>query len=261
MNRFKQILSGSREPEEVNRNLETNVSNAIVPFESENRQHNNNQSEMQEWEKWIQWQAKLYKRHEDRLWYLRDSISDIAINSQHTGYAISQLQDYIMDNINLWRQMVADLTLPIIQGIKESNFNPHIVVTMIDKLNIQNSTLHQENEELKNVVQNLSAELTNLRNEVLTMKRELEIKFDTQTLEIEATKQRFEEDNNLIMEIQKNQVENTIKINDYNKRTEDFKYELNEMFETMNQALDVAKQRNEEDQEKILEKQNLKLLN
>jgi len=33
------------------------------------------------------------------------------------------------------------------------------------------------------------------------------------------------------------------------------------MFETMNQALDVAKQRNEEDQEKILEKQNLKLLN
>jgi len=81
--------------------------------------------------------TKMHKRHEDRLWHLRDNIIDLTVNSQHTGFGMIQIRDYIMNNINSWRQLVADLTLPIIQGIKESNMNPHTVVTTANKINEQ----------------------------------------------------------------------------------------------------------------------------
>jgi len=56
MNRFKQMITGSRDHEEGNKSLEE-TTNSIVPhdfnFSQENQQHTN--GELQEREKWIQW--------------------------------------------------------------------------------------------------------------------------------------------------------------------------------------------------------------
>jgi len=158
--------SKNKEPE----SQEVALNNALVPLgtsEEEQRRTNVNQ----EWEKWIIFQAQLYQRHENRLWFLRDQIQDVHATGSKTAMAMDKVLDFIFEDLNPWRRDIANLIVPMAQCLKDANFNPFQVIEAMEKLYKEQGKILAQNNFLKEHIDMLNKEMIALKEQMETLRK------------------------------------------------------------------------------------------
>ena len=294
MNYLQLINNRSPNKNHSNTCLEIPANNAQAPsiIEEEHWKDTNNQ----DWEKWIAFQAQLYKRHENRLWFLRDKIQDVQATGSQTAMAMDQVLDFIFEDLNPWRKDIANLVVPMAQCFKGANFNPYQMMEAMDRLHRDQEKIIEQNNYLKGYLDTINVCLKSLKEELkklkdtaqnksvefANIKSSIESQFQALEIAIEMAKQKSEEGQDgainkeelnkfkegienrleamdIAIDIAKERTENDSESKLNKEEFENYRNALEERLEVFGNALDMAKQRNEEDNEiGTTEQENLK---
>lgn len=244
MNYLQNFIYRSPSKKQAPIELEENQTHALVPVGNVEHWKEENKSE---WEKWIHFQAQLYKRHENRLWFLRDQIQDVNATGSRTAIATDKILDYIFQDLNPWRKDIANLIIPMAQCLKDANFDPYAIIEGMQKIYNEQERLIGQNNYLKEHfdlmaknIQDLTQEIKILKDsakskadllEIENLRTSLELKFQTIDQALDITKERTEEDQEL--NVKKADLEEVIS-------------GINLRFENLDRALDTTKELTEE---------------